>query len=193
MPLLLVEPGVLLGARRAPVGLPLVRGLPRPVCGGAFGVGDRHYEALPSPRYHDLRELLSQEPGPGKGHRQRQGRGSRSCHGTDACAGADHRYTPGSGVSPRKLSLRAHHRYTPGSGCHQEVEKAELASAGEDLTDEAVLEMEQTPRRQRGHCRPLARLARPKSIQATAATQRNFDAVAVRIRLPSRRSGRHGT
>lgn len=30
-------------------------------------------------------------------------------------------------------------------------------------------------------------------IQATAATKRNFDAVAVRIRLPSRRSGRHGT
>ena len=41
------------------------------------------------------------------------------------------------------------------------MEKAELASAGEDLTDEAVLEIEQTPRRQRELCRPLARLARP--------------------------------
>ena len=58
-----MEPGVLLGARRAPVGLPLVCGLPRPVCEGALGVDVRHYEAPPLPRYHDLHERLRQETG----------------------------------------------------------------------------------------------------------------------------------
>mmetsp|Transcript_69893 Transcript_69893/g.197199 ORF Transcript_69893/g.197199 Transcript_69893/m.197199 type:complete len:263 (-) Transcript_69893:111-899(-) len=81
LPLLLVEPRVLPRPRRAHAGVPVDRRLARPAHGGEAGVGERHDEALPLPRHHELHELLPEGPGPGEGHRQPQGAGRRDVQG----------------------------------------------------------------------------------------------------------------
>mmetsp|Transcript_9801 Transcript_9801/g.26447 ORF Transcript_9801/g.26447 Transcript_9801/m.26447 type:complete len:228 (-) Transcript_9801:42-725(-) len=81
LPFLLVESGVLPRPRSAHAGLPLDRRLAGPVHGGALGMGQRHDEALPLPRHHELHELLPQGPRPRQGHRAPQGAGRRDLHG----------------------------------------------------------------------------------------------------------------
>mmetsp|Transcript_32351 Transcript_32351/g.100887 ORF Transcript_32351/g.100887 Transcript_32351/m.100887 type:complete len:289 (+) Transcript_32351:285-1151(+) len=81
LPVVLVEPRVLLGPRRVDAGIPVDCGLSRSVHGGEACLGQRHHEALPLPRHHELHQLLPQGPRPREGHRPPQGAGRRDLQG----------------------------------------------------------------------------------------------------------------